>query len=71
MEQNHNTKQLYDSDPNLLPLTKWECIHENSNNSTFPMTCGHRGQVVNNHLIIFGGFCGVYTKATYRLNLGK
>lgn len=73
MEKDHDANTKYDeNDPNFPPLTKWECIIANNDPlSLFPLTTGHRGLVLNNNLIIFGGFNGVYSNATYKLNLGK
>jgi len=46
-------------------------MHPSKSKTLLPVICGHRGQVINNHLIVAGGYRGVYSNATYRLNLGK
>lgn len=71
MEQDHNETDdgKAELDSTLPPLTKWERIEKTS--EAFPLNNGHRGQIINNYLIVHGGFSGVYTNATWMLNLGK
>jgi hypothetical protein len=72
MEQDHDREDSNESaklDPNLPPLTRWERIEQTS--KVFPLITGHRGQIVNNYLFVHGGFSGVYSNSTFKLNLGK